>query len=237
MLMGLHYDNELSSTLIVLWIIVATKMKGGSKGNLISGGNFWPYLWLFYNGRVLLECNEREHIHRHVSETFWSCYRQRWTRNQQGSLQECWGTCSSPTCRQTPHANPLCCQVRLRSTDGRTCCVHVNARLITSARFPSLPKVIKRRLKALKKLQVQANHLEASFFEELHKLECQYQTKYQSLYDKVQIEKNADCWSALLMKGFDGMCCCFFREQRSWTPKWSPLTRSANGRRTAKILS
>jgi nucleosome assembly protein 1-like 1 len=48
----------------------------------------------------------------------------------------------------------------------------------------SLPKVVKRRLKALKKLQAETNQIESKFYEELHKLECQYQLQFQPLFAK-----------------------------------------------------
>ena len=194
-------------------------MKGGSKGNLISGGNHWSHLiilqwpcvpWMLW-AHSFYGC---------VSETFWSCCRQCWTTHQQGSFQECWGTCSSSTCRQTLHASPLCCQVRHFHIANTW---RFNARLILSTCFSSLPKVIKRRLKALKKLQVEVNHLEAAFFEELHKLECQYQAKYQSLYDKVQgnrIEKGtcSDVPGAEFLWHFflEGRDC----ECQSWANRW-----------------
>ncbi|ESO07807.1 hypothetical protein HELRODRAFT_110599 [Helobdella robusta] len=53
-----------------------------------------------------------------------------------------------------------------------------------TAYVASLPKVVKRRLKALKKLQVLTNLVEAKFFEELHKLECNYQLKYEQIFLK-----------------------------------------------------
>lgn len=51
--------------------------------------------------------------------------------------------------------------------------------------FLSLPSPIKRRLKALKKLQSEAIAVESKFFEELHNLECKYENLYRPFMDKV----------------------------------------------------
>jgi len=48
----------------------------------------------------------------------------------------------------------------------------------------SLPAVVKRRLKALKKLQLETTKVEAEFFKEVHALECKYQASYQPFYEK-----------------------------------------------------
>lgn len=48
----------------------------------------------------------------------------------------------------------------------------------------SLPKCVKRRIKALKKLQFESLKVEAKFYEEVHLLECKYSTKYQPILDK-----------------------------------------------------
>jgi nucleosome assembly protein 1-like 1 len=48
----------------------------------------------------------------------------------------------------------------------------------------SLPKVVRRRLKALKKLQSEANKIESRFFEEVHQIECKYATEYEPLVQK-----------------------------------------------------
>ncbi|XP_055957820.1 nucleosome assembly protein 1-like 1 isoform X3 [Patella vulgata] len=47
-----------------------------------------------------------------------------------------------------------------------------------------LPKVVKRRLKALKKLQFDVIKLESEFYKEVHDLECKYASKYVSMFDK-----------------------------------------------------
>ncbi|XP_039199235.1 nucleosome assembly protein 1-like 1 isoform X1 [Crotalus tigris] len=48
----------------------------------------------------------------------------------------------------------------------------------------SLPKVVKRRVNALKNLQVKCAQIEAKFYEEVHELERKYATLYQPLFDK-----------------------------------------------------
>ncbi|XP_031657676.1 nucleosome assembly protein 1-like 4a isoform X4 [Oncorhynchus kisutch] len=47
-----------------------------------------------------------------------------------------------------------------------------------------LPKAVKRRVYALKKLQVQCASIEAKFYEEVHELERKYAGLYQPLFDK-----------------------------------------------------
>lgn len=49
----------------------------------------------------------------------------------------------------------------------------------------SLPRVVKRRVNALKNLQVKCANIEAKFYEEVHELERKYAALYQPLYDKV----------------------------------------------------
>lgn len=58
----------------------------------------------------------------------------------------------------------------------------------------SLPAEVVRRVNALRNLQYEHHKIEASFFEEVHALECRYLTKYQTLYDKVRqrISKRED---------------------------------------------
>ena len=50
----------------------------------------------------------------------------------------------------------------------------------------SLPKVVKRRIKALKRLQAEANRVESRFYEEVHALECAYAAKYEPFLQKVR---------------------------------------------------
>merc|ERR1712212_490417 len=47
-----------------------------------------------------------------------------------------------------------------------------------------LPKAVKRRVHALKRLQVQCAHVEAKFYEEVHELERKYAALYQPMFDK-----------------------------------------------------
>lgn len=51
----------------------------------------------------------------------------------------------------------------------------------------SLPRVVKRRVNALKNLQVKCANIEAKFYEEVHELERKYAALYQPLYDKVGV--------------------------------------------------
>ncbi|XP_061678597.1 nucleosome assembly protein 1-like 4a isoform X1 [Syngnathoides biaculeatus] len=48
----------------------------------------------------------------------------------------------------------------------------------------TLPKAVKRRVHALKRLQLQSAHIEAKFYEEVHELERKYAELYRPLYDK-----------------------------------------------------
>jgi len=53
-----------------------------------------------------------------------------------------------------------------------------------SGYIQSLPAPVKRRLKALKKLQLEATKIEGKFYEEIHALECKYHELYSPLYAK-----------------------------------------------------
>ena len=53
-----------------------------------------------------------------------------------------------------------------------------------SGYISALPAPVKRRLKALKKIQLEYSKIEAKFYEEVHKLECKYQDMYQPLHEK-----------------------------------------------------
>lgn len=46
---------------------------------------------------------------------------------------------------------------------------------------------MKRRINALKNLQVKCAHIEAKFYEEVHELERKYAALYQPLFDKVRL--------------------------------------------------
>jgi nucleosome assembly protein 1-like 1 len=48
----------------------------------------------------------------------------------------------------------------------------------------SLPAPVLRRIKALKKLQLEATKIEAKFYEEVHQLECKYHELYTPIYSK-----------------------------------------------------
>jgi len=59
-----------------------------------------------------------------------------------------------------------------------------------SGYIESLPAPVKKRLKALKKIQLETTKLEAKFYEEVHQLECKYHQLYTPLYEKrAQITK------------------------------------------------
>jgi len=59
-----------------------------------------------------------------------------------------------------------------------------------SGYIQSLPPPVKRRLKALKKVQLETTKIEAKFYEEVHKLECKYHQLCTPLYEKrAQITK------------------------------------------------
>jgi len=55
---------------------------------------------------------------------------------------------------------------------------------INSGYIQSLPKVVKRRIKALKKLQFEMIKIESKFYEEVHELECKYAAQYEPLSDR-----------------------------------------------------
>lgn len=55
---------------------------------------------------------------------------------------------------------------------------------VSSGYIQSLPKAVKRRLKALKKLQFESTKVEAEFYREVHKLECVYAARYEPLVVK-----------------------------------------------------
>jgi len=54
----------------------------------------------------------------------------------------------------------------------------------SSGYIQSLPAPVKKRIKALKKIQLDATKIEAKFYEEVHKLECKYHKLYEPLYTK-----------------------------------------------------
>lgn len=64
-------------------------------------------------------------------------------------------------------------------------CIECSVRHSSVTVFFSLPKVVKRRVNALKNLQVQCAQIEAKFYEEVHELERKYAALYQPLFDKV----------------------------------------------------
>jgi len=62
----------------------------------------------------------------------------------------------------------------------------------SSGYIQSLPPQVKRRMKSLKKLQLESTKIESDFYKEVQELECKYQNLYQPLYDKrTQIVKGS----------------------------------------------
>ena len=55
---------------------------------------------------------------------------------------------------------------------------------MNSGYIASLPAPVKRRLKSLKKIQLESTKIEAKFYEEVHKLECKYHEMYKPLYEQ-----------------------------------------------------
>jgi len=55
---------------------------------------------------------------------------------------------------------------------------------VNSGYIASLPAPVKKRLKALKKIQLESTKIEAKFYEEVHKLECKYHEMYRPLYEQ-----------------------------------------------------
>jgi len=53
-----------------------------------------------------------------------------------------------------------------------------------SGYIQSLPAPVKKRIKALKKIQLESTKIEAEFYKEVHALECRYHEKYTPLYSK-----------------------------------------------------
>jgi len=49
-----------------------------------------------------------------------------------------------------------------------------------------LPKSVKRRLKALKRLQAEANKVESRFYEEVHEIERKYMAQYEPFFQRVR---------------------------------------------------
>jgi len=55
-----------------------------------------------------------------------------------------------------------------------------------------LPQEVKRRVKALKKIQIDVTKIEARFYEEMHALECKYLPLYQPLFEKRRLITNGE---------------------------------------------
>jgi nucleosome assembly protein 1-like 1 len=55
---------------------------------------------------------------------------------------------------------------------------------LPSGYYDTLPAVVKRRVKALKNLQLEKLKIEGNFYREVHELEVKYALKYEPLYNK-----------------------------------------------------
>lgn len=62
----------------------------------------------------------------------------------------------------------------------------------SSGYVASLPAPVRRRIKALKKLQMESTNIEAKFYEEIHALECKYHELYTPLYAKRTLIASGD---------------------------------------------
>jgi nucleosome assembly protein 1-like 1 len=51
-----------------------------------------------------------------------------------------------------------------------------------------LPKAVKRRLKALKRIQAEVNKVESKFYEEVHELEQKYAAQYEPFFHQVSVD-------------------------------------------------
>ncbi len=94
-------------------------------------------------------------------------------------------------CISCSYFKPICWPQRAGKCTGpavqyRTpICSHDVFLLFLSLLLFSLPKSVKRRVNALKNLQVNSTHTEAKFYKEVHELERKYSALYQPLYYKV----------------------------------------------------
>ncbi|GFU09519.1 nucleosome assembly protein 1-like 1-A [Nephila pilipes] len=70
------------------------------------------------------------------------------------------------------------------SVDQRTLATNAEMAALLSNPLYSLPKSIRRNIRALKKLQLQHVNTEVEFFKELHDLEIKYEQKFNPLYEK-----------------------------------------------------
>ncbi|XP_034937204.1 nucleosome assembly protein 1-like 1 isoform X2 [Chelonus insularis] len=60
----------------------------------------------------------------------------------------------------------------------------IQARIQAGEKTQNFPECIKRRIKALKQLQLSFFNIEAKFYEEVHALECKYNKMFSELYEK-----------------------------------------------------
>jgi len=67
-----------------------------------------------------------------------------------------------------------------------------------------LPKSVKRRLKALKRLQAEANKVESRFYEEVHEIERKYMAQYEPFFQRVMSYFVSEYWCCF--SGRVGFC-------------------------------
>ncbi|XP_032668469.1 nucleosome assembly protein 1-like 1-A isoform X1 [Odontomachus brunneus] len=81
---------------------------------------------------------------------------------------------------------PIRASAILRSTDGAMlgALQHLPAQGLDLEQMQSLPAPVKRRIKALKQLQLVTTNIEAKFYEEVHAMECEYYKMCAPLYEK-----------------------------------------------------
>lgn len=103
-----------------------------------------------------------------------------------------------PNCATFTGTNPIELQGKLSSLmQSPAVLAALQNRLDSMVGTPSgyiqnLPKVVKRRVKSLKKIQKQMLDIEAKFYEEVHELECKYASQHAPLYEKRKIIVTGD---------------------------------------------
>lgn len=92
---------------------------------------------------------------------------------------------------------------------------------------------MKRRIDALKQLQVKCAHIEAKFYEEVHDLERKYAALYQPLFDKVRrLNVSYSCVNSVCIYVILLMPVFFFsyhREESLLMEKLNPQMQSQSG--------
>lgn len=87
-----------------------------------------------------------------------------------------------------------------------------------------LPKAVKRRVHALKRLQEQCAHIEAKFYEEVHELERKYATLYQPLFEKV-ISNHQHTWHFDILNAWEQIDSIVIQYKRmSYLHQWNVVS-------------